>query len=227
MHCKGFSADTYEPGDNLFIWAKSGLNVRKGPGTNFKVISKIAFGGIVTILEKCQETYNLTGISSTSSNYLRQKVDPIIFKGNWVKVMIDSEIEGYIIDQYLLDIEPKDKLQPFEYGLNLKEIRIDTTVKSPILYEGSGLNLAIEKQYPNDIKLLEQLGGTWEQSTYVFPNYSIEEVLIFFSAYWDNYENFVVYRNWKEHVIIGTKGICDYQFKKDKNRTVFVIECSN
>jgi hypothetical protein len=32
----GFSADKYEVGDTLFVWAKSGLNLRESTGTNSK-----------------------------------------------------------------------------------------------------------------------------------------------------------------------------------------------
>lgn len=45
------ASDNYKTGDTLYVWANSGLNLRKGPGTNFKTIDKISFGERVVVLQ--------------------------------------------------------------------------------------------------------------------------------------------------------------------------------
>lgn len=214
-------ADKYDIGDNLFIWAKSGLNLRSGPGTNFKVIEKLGFGEEILVKEKSEKTYNITGISKVKSNYYSRKVDPLIFKGKWVKVLTESGNEGFLIDQYLLSVQPKDRYKRQMDGINLDLVKVDTV----LIHDGSGFNRSIEKIYLSNIKSTESSGGSWYELTYMFPNYSVEEALILLSSVWNDYKNFTILRNWKEELILQAYD-CKFKITLKENEVRIIIFCS-
>lgn len=225
LSTNSIGADKYNVGDNLWVWAKNGLNLRNGPGTNFKVIGKLGFGEELLVTEKSEKAYNIMGISDTRSNYHSKKVDPLIFRGKWVKVKSQSGEEGFLIDQYLLSVQPKEINKP-QYDINLDLSRVDTVYKSPIIQDGSGLNITIEKTYLDDIKLIESSGGYWAESTYIFPDYSVEEVLILLSSSWSDYERFTILRNWKEELILTDNELCQIRITIKENKVQIVLSCS-
>lgn len=213
----GFSADNYEIGDTLFVWAKNGLNLRESTGTKSKILSKISFGEWLLVQEKSEETYNILAISPAESTYYGKNTDPVIFKGNWVKVIDSKGNVGYVIDQYLLRIRTFNITTE---GIELETLTIDTIFKS-------ALNLEIEKQHIYNIKSKIISGRSWASQEFEFQDFTIEEVLVLFSAKFDNYKNIRVQRNWKDQVYLTDDDeICDIRITKNKEFVKVAILCS-
>lgn len=89
-------ANFYKKGDTLHVWAKSGLNMREGPGTDFPKMKKLEYGDQVKVID--QQLYS----HSLSLTILKKKKKHNQFKltGHWVKVKIGKR-EGYVFDGYL------------------------------------------------------------------------------------------------------------------------------
>lgn len=207
------ASDDYRIGDNLFIWAKSGLNLRVGPGTQYGVVTKLGFGADVYVTGRSSKKYNSTCVSKTDTTYYYKSVDPLILYGNWVKVMTTKGKEGYVIDQYLLSIQPFNKDTGGLPELNFKLLSIDTVFKSPIIYDGSGLNSTVNKRYENEILVINTEGGVWGQTTITFPNLSIEEVLVILGSSLYKLEDFRVIKNWNEEIILTDGELCSLELK--------------
>ncbi len=220
------AANKYNIGDKLYLWAKSGLNLRSGPGTSFDVIEKLRFGEEIEVKAFCSKTFNIKCISKTESNYYSKQVEPLILKGNWVKVISSDGKIGFLIDQYLLYAKPENVDKPFLYDINLRKTRIDTLHNSQVIKDRNGLNLSVKHRYLDGIEKLESTGGNWGETCYVFPNYSIEEVLILLSSSWRDFEGFSVLRNWKQELMISDGEICVFTIKLKKNMVIVNLECS-
>jgi hypothetical protein len=220
------ASDKYRIGDKLYIWAKSGINLRVGPGTQFGIIAKLGFGSTVYIIDKPNRKYNIACVSETDSTYYYEDVAPLILYGNWIKVASTNGEEGYIIDQYALSIQPYENDINQVHVLNLRLIDIDTIYKSPIIYDGSGLNLTVSKTYENDINIIDNEGGVWGETTITFPNLSIEEVLIIIGSSMYTLEGFKVLRNWKEELLLSDGELCHLELKVIKGTVVLNEFCS-
>lgn len=86
----------YNSGDTLYIWAKSGLNMREGPGTDFPRMKKLEYGEKVRVID------NYLRSTPLSLTILKKNKRHKQFKlnGHWVRVKIEN-IEGYVFDGYL------------------------------------------------------------------------------------------------------------------------------
>ncbi|MFK8004975.1 MAG: SH3 domain-containing protein [Saprospiraceae bacterium] len=89
-------ANFYKKGDTLNVWAKSGLNMREGPGTGFPKMKKLEYGDQVQVID--QQLHS----KSLSLTILKKNKRHNQFKlnGHWVKVKIGKR-EGYVFDGYL------------------------------------------------------------------------------------------------------------------------------
>lgn len=221
-----FCSDDYRVGDTLYVWASNGLNLRKGPGTNFGKIAKINFGDRILINQKSNVTFNITGISQIDSIYSPLNTDPIIFKGNWVKVTTDSGIVGFVIDQYLINLKPIGKSKEFSYRLKLEPISIDTINKRMLENEGGAYESTIKKVYSTNITEFETSGGYSGDVTFIFENYTIEEVMILFSTSLNDYNGFAVHKNWENEIEFTDNEICTFSIKKNNSKIIFLFSCS-
>jgi len=217
-------ADNYDIGDILYVWAKSGLNVRVGPGTDSHIIAKIPFGESVLIWGKTDRTYNVKGIDTMNLYPVPNlKVEPIIFKGNWVQIQtLDGQV-GYVIDQYLLLYKPKERLNYTELKIDL--ISIDTLIHESIPYGAEGLSFKSQRKYDYGITETVTKGGVWYRATYSLPEMTIEEALVFLSSSLNDFSEVQLVKNWKEEVIFSAE-ICTYTIKKLKGRVTVEYECS-
>lgn len=220
------SQPNHQAGESLYVWATNGLNVRTLPSTSSKIISKIPFGTKVTIVENTEIAYNITGISNIEPHHIGEKVGPIILNGKWVKVELDNDIIGYVIDQYLLYIEPNNILDKNPSTLNLKLIKIDTVYKSPIVRDGEGLNVVIEKTYEHGIYEIEKQGGVWSSSTFQFENFSFQDIMILFSSSFRDFAGYSVSRNWVNEIHFGNGELCGFTLIQKDGFIEFDIGCS-
>lgn len=81
-----------------YVWAIKGLNIRSSPSIKAKVVSTLAFGDSLTVIELINNKYSITYIDT-----LYKWVTPINFTGNWVKIKA-GKIKGFAFNVYLLDI---------------------------------------------------------------------------------------------------------------------------
>ena len=192
-----FCSDSYSVGENLFIWAPNGLRLRSEPNSKSKIITILNFGKKVTIIEKTNLNFNVYYNSEPWIDTSNNKVDPIILYGNWVKVSVDSNLVGYVIDQYLLAIKPNGNRNEGA----LKPIKIDTISKLENLPDGNHSDLVIKKTYNNEIIGIETVGENWGGSTYTFPAFTIEEVLVFFFYSMQAEPKYSIESNKKDEII--------------------------
>lgn len=221
-----FCADHYKVGDTLFVWAKSGLNLRSDATTKSDILAKIPIGEELKIVALSDMRYNTELINTIDSNYVQvksiRKIDPLILFGNWVKVQTESGLEGYVIDQYLLLLRPYLERGEYDSMLKLDLISIDTLYKNPKPSGGEGLNTVVKKKFNDRIKLIEKSGGVWREEKYVFEGYSIEEVLVFLSSsmYLDIKGHYILQKNWKNEIRLQDGGI-SIEIKKRDNIVEF------
>jgi hypothetical protein len=87
----------YKLGDTLFVWAKSGLNMRVSPAANASVIEKLQYGKQVIIADH--------DIGKTSFSVKVFNEYDFVLKGFWVKVNVGDK-SGYVFDSYLSRLTP-------------------------------------------------------------------------------------------------------------------------
>ncbi len=221
-----FGSDHYKIGDKLYIWARNGINLRKGPGTKYTVIKSLAFGDSVIILDSCRETYNVNAIpSATFIQDPKQVADPLILKGHWVKVTIDTMHTGYVIDQYLLPLKPVNIFSQFVFEDNFFQIRsVDTTYDNPIELHGNKSRYCIQVNYDLGITRFSCKGEQESGYDYQFPGFSIEEVIVFFNNAYNNFLDCYVLKNWKDNLVFQ-ESTCTWTIRTKDNITSVSMEC--
>lgn len=217
-------ADNYEMGDILYVWAKSGLNVRVGPGTDNHVIAKIPFGESILVWGKTDKIYNVMGIDTIGSyRFPNLKVEPIIFKGNWVQIqMLDGQV-GYVIDQYLLRYKPR--IKDISANMNVELLSADTLYKRPPSRDGIRGIYRIQRKYAYEMTELAVIGHSWRNVEYSILNATIEEVLVFLSASLNDFSKVQLIQIGEEEVVFSM-GICIYSIKQMKEGIAVKYECS-
>ena len=93
---------SYKVGDNLYVLARSGLNLRAKPAKNGKFLQSISFGTTALVRQITDKEFEADGIS-----------------GFWVKVIADDR-EGYLFDGYLSSFPPPIKELPSKSIPSLK-----------------------------------------------------------------------------------------------------------
>lgn len=219
-----FCADNYLPSDSLYVWASNGLRLRSAPSTKSKIITTIQFGKLVEVIEKTNVSYNFNLIPGSTNINGKPSVDPIILYGHWVKVKVDSNLIGYVIDQYLLTIEPCNKGNNNEWSLEL--LQVDTMTKYQELPDGTFSYPKIKKTFQYNISEIESTGENWGDAFYTFPGFTIEEVLIFFSHTTDQFKNYnIVLMNWDTEKIISDNSCCEIRIKSEEGHISFNSTC--
>ena len=94
---------SYKVGDNLYVLAKSGLNLRDKPSKNGRFLQTVSFGMIARVRQMTDKEYDVDGIP-----------------GYWVKVMADDR-EGYLFDGYLSSYPPPVSELPSKSNPTLKQ----------------------------------------------------------------------------------------------------------
>ncbi len=220
-----FAADNYKVGDELYVWAKSGLNVRTGAGTNFEVLMKVDFGDKITVLEKTDKTYKLAAITKVESSKIND-TKPLYFDGNWVKVKMGNGEEGYVIDQYFLKLRPF-QTKNIKSSLNLKVLLNDTIYANSDLGDGEVLRHVMNRIYENGIMCYAESGGVWSTEIFYLPNFSLEEVMILFHDAWDNnYSEPNLSKINTNEIIFTAHQQCSYRLRQMRNFVKIEIDCS-
>lgn len=216
-----------------YVWAINGLNLRESPSTKSKLLSLIPYGKSVDVLEITEKSY----INNFINNGGEEK-HPILLKNQWVKIKYEDRI-GYVIDGYLLEMEtPRKKELPNQYlrriskEFGYKKLSKEYEVKHGKLifdcHQVEFLNKSIsftleEMKNNNDSSVVEML--------WYFRGFTTNEILVFMNPFFDiekNGENqFLVYKNWKEKIVLlnGTDEIKVTKMNKDEVIFYFTTSC--
>lgn len=217
-----YCADNYQVGDKLYVWAKNGLNIRKGHSSKSSRLGTISFGDSVRVVEKTQYNYNAIGVTNSDRS---QNLDNIILYGNWVKVENSNGQIGYVIDQYLIRIRPYLPAKELNSSLYLKELNRDTLFCRVPFRDGESLNIRTEVAYEFGVTNLIESGGVWNSNVTTFPNFTIEEVLILMS-FDEEESDFRIITNWPNKIEFHDDGLCSIKIEKIDNEVIVTVFCS-
>ena len=215
-----------KPGNNYYIWAKNGLNLRESPSTSAQKIGKLNYGDEVTVLSLTEKKYNEKVVTKISPDQTRFKTEPYIIKGQWVEILTKGGLTAYVIDLYFSSKKPHDPSIKFYRGTNLTPIQIDTVFKRDEFRDGEVLNVRVKKQYEGGISAMEESGGVWASTAISFPNTTIQEAFIIYFSHLESEDQCQVYLNWPDELILYDLGICSFYFKTKNGTTTLEVTCS-
>ena len=218
-------ADSYSIGDTLYVWARGGLNVRQGPTTKSPRLSTLLFGERVKVSQTSQGEFNLRAVNTQMDPKWLGKESPVILYGNWVQVELANGQLGYVVDQYLLKQRPNRRFNLDEYASPLSLMTQDTTYTRSPFSDGEALNYVIECTFEYGVKQTIEQGGVWYGSTYSFPGFTIEEVLILMFPDIAN-GNYTVTKNWPAFLAFRDDGLCDISLTLEGDVVVMEEFCS-
>ena len=105
---------------DYYVSAKGGLNVRKAPEAKAKKVSTLSYGTFVSI--ESRTALKLTINDTNEETGIKKQIE-----GEWVKIISEKGISGYVFDGYLVKFKP----HPWtvfttvsEASLNIKEINL-------------------------------------------------------------------------------------------------------
>ena len=113
-----YCINNYKQGDELVVWAKSGLNLREEPNIQSKVITKIVLGETVVAQEgKISKNIKIIDKQTLADG---QSFTMTLW-GSWVKVKF-NDYEGFLFDAYLSKIKYEKDKSLHELLIDQKEI---------------------------------------------------------------------------------------------------------
>ncbi|MBK9448205.1 MAG: SH3 domain-containing protein [Bacteroidetes bacterium] len=113
------SQERYKTGDDLFVFAKSGLTLRKTPDKEGEKVSTLPFGSKVNVVDADLE----------SDPYTTKEPCGLEMTGHWVRVK-SGQKEGFLFDGYLLTLDPDAILDPEAYWTTVSKVK-STSDKGP------------------------------------------------------------------------------------------------
>lgn len=181
----------YQPGDTLYIWAVSGLTLRKEASLKAAKLATIPYGTLVVAQnysgDNKVEVEAVPGFTHTQGTF-----PPVTLKGSFAKVIFQGDT-GYVFDGYL------SRLPALKYSNHKQE-------KKPFFEE---FGVWAKRNFR---LVAEQKNGTWEHGTpssarwvygngftttcwaekgseirMILPDVSLEEAFLIFN-YTENYE---------------------------------------
>lgn len=93
-----FAINDYSSGDELYIWATSGLNMRSAPDAKAEKVGKIPFGSQVKVVDTEPKAHPFK-YTMVRAQHEGKEVKWTV-NGYWVKVDFDGQ-QGYVFDAYL------------------------------------------------------------------------------------------------------------------------------
>ena len=160
------------PGDTLFVWAHSGLNLRESADSKSDIISTIPFGKRVLLDANVQSDEKL--IKIIDSKVIKGKRTPSYsLKGRMIKV-IYNDTAGFVYSGFLSRIDPI--LKQFDYNYDKILTQKYGEIKSFILSDT--IIGAKEIVFGNGVLHLSVGGSNWFKETYVFPYKTFQEGIL-------------------------------------------------
>ncbi|MDF1694820.1 MAG: SH3 domain-containing protein [Saprospiraceae bacterium] len=210
-----------------YVWARDGLNVRSGPGTNYEIIATLNFGDSIEVVRKTAKKCNIYAVSKVDTNYYyseNETVGPLILYGEWIQIKTNTGKEGFVINQYILKVKPH--LTNNEKNWMLIDMPLEST-DSSFFYnanEGELMWNEIVHRYEGNVVQIESRGNVWWQTEIEFDGYTFQEVIVIMNI---EDETTLVLRNWKEEVELIEEGqICNIFLVKKGSKIIYMESCS-
>ncbi len=173
-----FGISSYNINDELFVWAKSGLNLRATPEPGGEVVTKIPFGSLVlpqtskAHWEYVQFKYFVNDNNKNADG----TVSTVKLYGNWIYIKFGSH-EGYVFDAYLSKIRPGAIGEMRDSGI-FGFLRSQTELLHEEKSNRDG-EIGYEKKiFKNGFVQIDYWGEFGGQTEIVAPNFSKEEFFI-------------------------------------------------
>lgn len=185
----------YSPGDTLYVWAISGLRMRKTPGLQAEKMRLIPYGTALKVLneKRGRDGHDIT-VQAVPEYIDAQSVksDAVIFTGYFAQVAFQGDT-GFVFDSYL------SKLLPMQYELTRRiagEGEKDWQRFEPIEnYAQRAFGLLAKKQLgkqPDDhVRLIYANGIVWDMGLekglpgrIILPDISMEEAFMLLNNWW-------------------------------------------
>ena len=107
---------------DYYVSAKGGLNIREAPEAKAKKVSTLSYGTFVSI--ESRTDIKLTIKDTDKRTGVKKQIE-----GEWVKIISENNISGYVFDGYLIQFKP----HPWtifttvsQASLNIKEINLNS-----------------------------------------------------------------------------------------------------
>lgn len=164
----------YKTSDSLFVFAKSGLNLRSEPNAESKIVTKLKYGDWVIVEE-------VIGNNST----IDQR------NGWWIKVK-NGRNQGYIFSGYLCRINPPSAPRDsFELNYHFVEWLETLTKNDSLIHEGINTKQGsdpdgkytyniIWKFYASGTIIYKHIGYEWEDFSFESLNLSVNDLMNYF-----------------------------------------------
>jgi hypothetical protein len=220
------AADNYNPGDTLYIWAKNGLNLRKSYAVTSPVIRKLDFGETVIVIEKTNEPYETALIEGLPHEEPDLHIDPFVCKGLWVKVKLLSGETGYVVDPYLLAMDPDAFYVVGNPTDPMHVIRHDTLWVNPDTAYNAQPIACLRLHHPYNVATEVCLAAIDSEHTYIFPGMTTEEALIFFAYEHDNYIEAIMSDFHHDGVRLAVNEMCNWTVSTNATETRIKEECA-
>jgi hypothetical protein len=228
-----WGAENYKVGDTLYVWARSGLNIRTEASVRGKKLGKLEAGEALMVIETTNRAYQVRAIDS-----VEEDGTPLILTGTWIKVKA-GQFEGYVIDTYLLKYPPNLKGGLSGFMQSFQSEPIEEVLE---YYEGCESGDSTDCYSVNAVakngmvySLESYYVGTDESLT--IPGLTVEEgfvLLNFFFPLEDanlrkkGYSTLAVMSNSDNEIwLSGEEGMCEYSISVQENGMILVFHgCS-
>lgn len=172
--------------DTLFVWAKSGLNLRTGRSIDSSKIKTVPYGEVVVVVKDSLKKiwFSSIEVPAKYDSLLRTDLPEFKLEGSWLKVTHEQDT-GYLFDGYLsslpaIRIDKKSgQTEKFSLYLEREFIFFHESQKGDLYkYEFPVINRRIYNKLIIEDYADEKWGGG---STMLF-DISIQEAFLFFSV---------------------------------------------
>lgn len=202
------TVDICETGDVLYVWAKTGLNLRQEPSIHSKRLTILLPGSEVKVLGFTEKRFSIKTLRATDD-----EANPFVIKGNWIFVQV-GDIQGFVLDTYLLPIQaPKA-------GESMKHYLISMSEKVSDLGTEDSDEYSFSAQAVRNISIQYESGEYYQNITVTIPEFSIEDGFIFYNFFnniqgrsvTDDSEVYM-FKNWETELSIFDESIGEVNFQ--------------
>ena len=167
------TVDICKTGDVLYVWAKTGLNLRQEPSIHAKRLTILLPSSSVKIIGFTEKRYAIKTLRATED-----ETNPFVIKGNWVFVQV-GDIQGFVLDTYLLPMEtPKA-------GESMKHYLISMSEKVAALGTEESESYSFSAHAKHNISIQYESGEYYQNITVTMPAFSIEDGFVFYNFFND------------------------------------------
>lgn len=208
------TVDICETGDVLYVWAKTGLNLRLEPSIHSKRLAILVPGSQVKVLGFTQKEFAIKTLQATEDEY-----NPFIIRGNWTLVQV-GDIQGFVLDTYLLPIPaPKE-------GESMKHYLLARSEKVSSLGTPENDEYSYSAISQNNISIQYENGEYYQNVSITLPHFTIEDGFVFYNFFnniqgrdFDNGEVYL-FKNWETELSLFDENAGEVRFEIQQDELV-------